>query len=257
MTKQRNALNWEKAIGGGPSEILVPSRTGGVSVRLQKLALSKLLDVELISLEVDSATRVYAPIVWVLRHSSAGIVFHALYASESMLGDSLPQFLMRTGRWDAGDRKRFSEAVDRRRYLLDEQQTTVEIRPIRSDMHPRMKLLILKIDALVKSGCPIRRRKIPREFDGTVRVWMVNKCGTLDFEYYGDVCECPKVEPWIESFCELLESVPSTAEGEMPGRLVYSFRRSVFEEIELLAPEVSRPAHDSKDDQTEIGDRLT
>ena len=237
----RLELPWEQNISGSPGAVIRSAKgiIGHPAYRLKLLAISKMIDVTIISSDFGGETVVFEIAAWLLRDFGARVDFSAVYAQAYPSGDrtdNRPDICVRTAAYDRDeDYKLFHQASDKIRYLHHDQPCNAFSHFMRSDTQPRIAELINELERVLADGIPIER--IPEDNDRmhTLRVYGYPRGAECEVMYPATTHRSETVERWARSWYECCRGVRQL-EGIPPDGLCrFSYRQSIFDRFVALS----------------------
>ncbi len=231
-------LVWERNADGSFAKLCSgdwPFKHSGLALNL--LASAKMTDVALISAKFGGDTVVFEPWVWILIDGKTSLRFYGAYQVGGFAPEKgTPDLLLRISSWEqASDYERFTQAKDKRKYLLSEEQLTVRsIFTTLKDQQRVTKLIDEVLDITAKGLRMERRRRAKTR-------WVKLECEISTGQdpaytrfFYCPVCSKSDIfEAWVSRWQSCFEDINFNS-GFIPdeGSRI-SYNMSFLERLEL------------------------
>lgn len=237
-------LIWEKTFGGALGIYIAPKKVVFTPGLLKKMAISKMIDVTLISADFNENTVFFTPLIWLLLDYGISVEFFGVYATESSedecVSDSgselgnLPNFCIKKAFWSKlEDLKKFQMASDKKKYILGESQTISNIIFIESTHCLEATQLISEAIQVSKHGLSLQENQKESEYE-EIKINISDGRFYLNFAYHPGVLTNSTLEEWILKWRNCIDKLPLDI-GYLPdGKIRISYELSLFDKISMF-----------------------
>ena len=203
---------------------------------LKQIALSKILDVKIISAEFHEISAVFEPQVLLLLDGVSRVEFFGTYDSsdESDESDNVPSLCCRKVTWSKRDDWESFNASDKKsNYILTDKQLVSEICFLNTEQQSNFESLTSDILEIFCRGVKfeeVEREEVPCR-DIKLQVFSLPSF-SCSYHLFG--VECQVIEGWIPKWRSCFEKLDSSA-GYMPdsSKIRISYNRSFFDYLEI------------------------
>jgi hypothetical protein len=231
-------LLWEKTFGTSVGIYNAAKKIVFTPTLMKKLAISKMIDVTLISADFHEYPVVFTPLLWVMLDSFSNVEFFGVYLNDdedtnnSTELERLPSFCIRKAFWNRQeDIENFQLADDKKKYILGEKQTLSNVIFTGSKHYIEVKQLISEIIQSVKYGLNLQEFSRSESTNDEIKINISSGVFYLDFSYHPGVLKSDMLEEWIIRFRNCIESLPLNT-GYFPDtNFRMSYRLSLFDQI--------------------------
>lgn len=206
---------------------------------LEQIALSKILDVTIISAKFHEIPAVFEPLVLLLLNYGSRLEFFGAYDSSYELdeSDNLPSLCCRKVTWNKRDDWESFKASDKKsNYLLTNKQLSSEICFLKAEQQSTFDSLASDLLDIVHLGAKfeeVEREQVQVSCDD-IKLKVVDEL--LDFSclYNPYIVACQAIEDWIPKWRSCFEKLDSSA-GYMPdsSTIRISYNLSFFDYLEI------------------------
>ena len=230
---------WEKTKDGTFAQCQYLSKVRSYLPFLKQTALSKILDVTIISAEFHEIPVVFVPQVLLLLDRGSQLEFFGAYISSDMSrennSDSLPSFCCRKVTWDQrDDYESFKASDNKSNYILTDKQLVSEICFLNTEQQSTFDILASEILDIVRLGTKfeeVERKQVPCN---DIKLKVVD--GFLDFSclYTPYTAACQAIEDWIPNWCSCFEKLYYSA-CYMPDSTIHiGYNYSFFDRVKMM-----------------------
>ena len=180
---------------------------------LKQIALSKILDVKIISAKFHEITAVFEPQVLLLLDHVSRLEFFGIYDSsyESDESDNLPFLCCRKVTWSKRDDWESFNAADKKsNYLLTDKQLVSEIFFLNTEQQSNFESLTSDILEIFCRGVKFEEVEREQVSCRDIKLKVVSSLGFSCF-YHPYSVACQAIEDWIDEWRSCFEKLDSSA----------------------------------------------
>jgi hypothetical protein len=209
---------------------------------MRNLAISKMVDVKLISADFKENIFFFYPLVWLLLDSVSNIKFIGVYATEdedisdnSNRLDISPSFCIRKAFWSKSeDVSNFQHADDKKKYILGENQILSNVYFINSTHLPEIEQIISEAINITKNGLFLEKNTQSKLAYDEIKINISDGRFYLNFSYKPHLLTNSALEEWIIKLCNSIDSLPLDI-GYLPDdKFTMSYELSLFDKISMF-----------------------
>lgn len=237
-------LIWEKNFGGAVGIYKPQKKIVFTPALMKKLAISKMIDVILISADFNEAPVVFTPLVWLLLDSGSSVDFFGVYATELSKNESdsdrsselenLPDFCIKKAFWSKSeDIKKFQLADDKKKYVLGETQTLSNMIFINSVHCPETMQLIEEAIQVAKHGLSLQENQNKSAYE-EIKINVSDGRFYLNFSYHPSVVTNNILEEWILKWRNCIDKLPLDIGYSPDEKIRVSYELSLFDKVSMF-----------------------
>ncbi|MDJ0674654.1 MAG: hypothetical protein QNJ36_04510 [Calothrix sp. MO_167.B42] len=237
-------LMWEKTFGGHVGIYKPRKKVRFTPTLMRNLAISKMVDVKLISAEFQENTFWFEPLVWLLFDSVSNIEFIGVYATDtdnedisdnSSKLDICPSFCIRKSSWSKSeDIYNLQHADDKKKYILGENQIYSNVFFIDSTHLPEIEKIISEAIHLTKNGLLLEENIQSRLACTEITINVSDGRFYLNFSYKPHLLTNSALEEWIIKLRNSIDNLPLDI-GYLPDdKFTMSYELSLFDKISMF-----------------------
>ncbi|MBD2607976.1 hypothetical protein H6G81_26535 [Scytonema hofmannii FACHB-248] len=241
-TPENLDLIWEKAVGGYVGIYKAQKKVIFTPTLMKNLAISKMMDVRLISADFKGSPVVFTPLFWLLLDSISNIEFFGVYSNNdedfsdnSNNLDISPPFCIRKALWSKSeDIYNFQNADDKKKYILGENQVISNVFFIDSTHVPEITQLISEVIKITKNGLILQENLQNKLVYDEIKINVSDGRFYLNFSYKPHLLTNSALEEWIIKLCNCIDSLPLDI-GYLPdGKFRMSYELSLFDKVSMF-----------------------
>jgi hypothetical protein len=235
-------LIWEKSFGGSVGIYKAPKKVVFTPALMKNLAISKMIDIRLISADFKESPVVFTPLLWLLLDSVSNIEFFGVYANNdedfsdnSNQLDISPSFCVRKVLWSKHeDIYNFQNADDKKKYILGDNQVISNICFINSTHLPEITQLISKGIQIAENGLILQENLQTKLVYDEIKINVSDGRFYLNFSYKPRLLTNSALEEWIIKLRNCIDSLPLDIGYSPDDGFRISYELSFFDKISLF-----------------------
>ncbi|MBW4504986.1 MAG: hypothetical protein KME64_00470 [Scytonematopsis contorta HA4267-MV1] len=233
-------LIWEKTFGGYVGIYKTPSKVVFTPALMKKLAISKMIDVKLISADFKENPVIFSPLLWLLFDSNFNMEFVGVYANDEDVradsnSDVSPSFCIRKVSWSkAEDIGNFQKAGDKKEYVLGENQVVSNVLFIDPIHFPEITQLISEAIHIAQNGINLQENLQSKLVYDEIKINVSDGRFYLNFSYKPCLMTNSTLEEWIINLRNCIGNLPLNI-GYLPDdKFRMSYELSLFDKVSMF-----------------------
>jgi hypothetical protein len=225
---------WEKNNGGYIGFYKPQKKVVFTPSLMKNLAISKMIDIKLISADFNDISATFTPSTWLLFDSISNVDFFGVYTNdEASYGN--PSFCIRKSSWNKlEDINNFKNADDKKKYITGETQIISNIFFVDSVLLPEITQLIIEGNRIAHNGLFLQENIQNNLHCDEVKINISDGRFYLNLSYKPNLMNNSVLEDWIIKLRDCINNIPLDI-GYLPdGTFRISYELSLFDRLNMF-----------------------